>query len=144
MGAMTTIGDKTRTIFLQEENHKLHVEFIAASQIRAGMPVKLDATGKVSPFVTGDTADFIGIARKDAATDTVVTVAVRGYMVTNVYSQAALSPGMARFHSHLYNAGTGENYALVTTTSVTATNLTGWVLDSAGAANVLVRMLVKD
>lgn len=144
---LTTIGDKSRTIFLTEESHKLHIEFTveAGETIRPGMPVKLHTNGKIKQYVTGDvgTTDILGIAVHNAIAGQVCTVIVRGYLTLNAYSAAAISPGMAKIGGFYYDANTGEAYNTIATASVTLANFNGWVLDSAAAANGLVRFLVK-
>lgn len=141
---MTTIGDKTRTIFLNHESHKLHLEFVAAAAIKKGQPVKLTSAGKVTPMLLADAGaiDEIGYATMNANTDDNVTVMVRGMAVIYSYSKGAVSPGHGKYDSFYTNAPTGEYYNVVDNSTFSTRQ--GWILDTATVANTLVRFLVKD
>lgn len=140
-----TLGTQTRTIFLNKEQHKLHLEFTANNTIKIGQPVKLHTDGTVQAYLAGDagTTPILGYALHDATSGQLLTVATRGYAVIMCYSEIAIpSTGMCRFMS-FFSSG-DQNYNRVQVTGTTIANMAGWVLDTAAGVNGLVRVLVMD
>lgn len=146
MPGFTMLGDNSRTTFLALEPEKISVEFEAAAAVKRGQPVKLDTTGKVTPWAKADTeAQLLGIAYTDASTGQLVTVWTRGYVLMYGISNATQNAGLCTFES--YDSATDVNgtkgYSKFSV-SPTAGQEMGWALDAATAANQLIRVLVKN
>lgn len=140
---MNSLGNKTRTVILNHESHKLHLEFTASNDIKKGQPVKLHTDGTVRAYVLADagTTPILGFSLHDAANTETCTVMCKGSLVLMGVAEAAIaSTGMCKFSS-FYSGSNGESYNRVTTASTTISNYGGWVLDTAAAQNDEVRIL---
>lgn len=135
-----TLGTASKTIFINEvEGDKLTYEFLANAQIYAGQPVKMNANESVDPMAAGDSNDIhIGVAMFDAAVGTLVTVAMRGYTVIYAMSSAALNAGPVEVAAY-----DGTNFWNKFATSTAVGKTLGHSLDTAGAANVQIRVVLK-
>lgn len=145
MANLTAFGDETKSIFLNDiESHKLHLAFVvaAATTIKKGFPVKLNATGQIVNAI-GDGTDahlIIGYSIQDAIAGDYCTVGVRGYAVVYARAKTALTPGP------VFYAGPDvveTEYSMYDDTSVTAANMNGWSLDVAAALHDEIRVLLK-
>ncbi len=133
----------TKTVnkgFLNVENHKMTETFtVAASNtIYEGMPVVLDATGKVvAAGADGANAPafVIGYALGGALAGEEVTVLMKCSAILYVQTDAAINPTEDVEYDG-YDTNTGYN--IVSKTSVT--NSVGKVLDVAGASGAIVRI----
>lgn len=152
MPGFNVLGANSRTYILKHESHKQHEAFTAAAALPKGVPVKLDADGRVSAWVSTDTAaTCIGITVTVAsAAGEMVTVAVRGYIQVFALSAAAFSAGPITVTS--YNAAKvgpdGTTGWLIVDDMADAAAIAagqlGWALDPATAADQLIRVLVRD
>lgn len=150
MPVLNTLGTPTKTVILNHESHKLHLEFQAAGTIRAGQLVVLGVDGRVSLFTDAVSASFevLGVALQSVVIDQMVTIATRGYIVlygTNTGS-AALTTGAGKLGGVI--SATAPYYQQFTRTTDNAAGkaeMQGWVLDVATAAALqTVRFLVKN
>lgn len=140
---ITALGNQTRTLILQEEAHKLTVEFECAVAVKKGMPVKLTTDGQITPWAKTDLQHLcIGYAYGDAAIGELCTIWTRGYMLINALSQAALSCGPATYESTVAS-GTNTGYTKWDD-GADATNIGGWILDDADGADQPIRVLIKN
>lgn len=144
---MHSLGNPSKTTFLHVESGKTFLEFEAAAAIKRGQPLKLDATGKATPWAKADLEHtLIGYAYNDAAVGEFVTAFVRGYAVIYALSAAALNCGPVAYNS--YDAATVvggvSGYNKYDDNQVGATEVNGWALDAAAAADVLIRVLLKN
>lgn len=133
--------DKARTIFLKHESHKLHQEFEASDDIEVGQPVKLHTDGTIRAYTAADngTTPIVGYALHKAVSGQLVTVVAKAHLVLYVVSNAAIaSTGMGRYDS-LFTGTSGEKYNKVQTATIA--NYEGWILDTASAADKVVRYL---
>lgn len=135
--------DKARTIFLKHESHKLHQEFEASDAIEYGQPVKLHTDGTVRAYTAADngTESIIGYSLHKAVTGQMVTISARGYLVLYCVSKAAGTTGMARYDS-VFTGTSGEKYNKIQTANLATHE--GWVLDTASAADEVVRFLAAN
>lgn len=149
MPGFTALGDNTKTTFLHTEAHKTTVEFICSAAVNAGQPVKLGTNGQIAPMGASDLQHLcIGIAYNTAAIGGYATVWTRGFAITYGLSNAIQGAGGVAWAAYdTTNAPTGNpgtlgynKYKAMTD----ATDMIGWQLDNATAANQLVRILHKD
>ena len=148
MGAFTTLGKTSKTVFLALENDKITQEFtVGATAVSAGMPVKLDANGAVVPWVKTDGEQFlIGYAHTDQAIGTLVTVNTRGFVLMYALSAGAVVPGPVTYEGYDTTTAIGDNLGYITVDdgSITVANCIGWALDAAAGAGSLIRVLMKN
>lgn len=135
-----TLGSSSSTILLQGfSQHFTHVEFEAVAKVYKGQPVKLDATGKVTPYLNGDDKSLmIGIAHATAEAGELVTVVTRGLGVVNAQANAALNPATP-VQVHSYYA---TNERVLYIQSAALTDRVGWALDVATAQYDDIRVLI--
>lgn len=124
-----------RALFLNVESHKLMLGFPLASgaSFKKGQPLKLTATGEVTPLLAADAAYLkIGTALHDSTTkEPEITVIMKAHLVITTISGAALNAGPVKFSA----MGTGDNIdrsIYVAATDIDTTQ--GWALDNATAA----------
>lgn len=104
-----------------------------------GMPVQLNAFGRIEPFIAGNNADYIGISIHNSTAGQLATIAVVGMGIINGQANAALTPGKVDFVG--YDVVTGTNkYA----TASSDTTYQGWALDDATTAGDIIRVLIKS
>lgn len=140
-----SLGTEQRTIILNKEQHKLHLEFTANNTIKVGQPVKLHTDGTVQAYLAADagTTPILGFALHDATSGQLLTVCVRGYSVIQCQAEIAIaSTGICRFMS-FFSSGT-DNWNRVQVTGTTISNMCGWVLDTAAGTGSFVRVLLMD
>ena len=138
-----TLGSTTKNIFLNQESHKLSLEFTvkAGSAVKAGMVVELHTDGTVQPVTTATAATTgIGVALTNRDAGEKVTVVTRGYMVVEAWAKTAMDAGPVIWDSY---DGTNE-VNLYDDTSVTAANISGWALNAATSANDAILVLIKN
>lgn len=130
-GMVVAAGASQATVAVAAVNKKIY----------PGMPVELNATsGKIQP-ATAATASttHIGIALHTAVEGQLCTVAMHAKCIIYARSADALAYGPVAYSSYdavnLYNK--------VTDTSVTATNIIGWTLDTTTGADETVRVALK-
>lgn len=149
MAELTAFGDVTKTIFLNEaESHKLHLAFEASGAITKGQPVVLntDETISAAPTTTTNTTkdNIIGYAVQNAADGEEVTIAMRGYATVFAMSGAALNAGPVKYSGVNVADARYMNYVQATeVATVLGLVTTGWSLDTAAGADVLIRVVVK-
>lgn len=131
----TTLGTPATTLFDYDvEAHKLNLEFVANTAIKAGQAIVLNANEKVDPAAAAaDRETIIGYAIMDAAIGANVTVAMRPFAVIYAESGAALNAGPVQLGT--YTAGKNR---FITTTAVTKT--IGFSLDTAVGAGETIRV----
>lgn len=140
---ITALGNQTRTLILQEEAHKLTVELECAGAVKKGMPVKLTATGTITPWAKTDLQHLcIGYAYGDAAIGELCTIWTRGYMLVNALSHAAASAGPGAYESTV-TSGANTGYTKWSG-AADATTIGGWILDQATGADQPIRVLLKN
>jgi len=146
MPPFTTLGTNSKTTILSMESHKLAIEFEAAAAVKKGQLVKLDTTGKVTPWAKADLQHtIIGMCHDDAAIGELVTVHTRGYALIYGISNAIQNAGLATFESFdTSNAVNGVTGYSKFSISAVADQDMGWALDAATAANQLIRVLIRD
>lgn len=145
MPGYNTIGNQTKTTFLNTEAHKLSLEFVANAAVKSGQPVKLTNDGKVTPWAKTDALNLcIGYAYQSADANEYVTVFVRGYLVIWALSTGtSLNAGPVALQGYDSSTDAGGNrkgysqYGAVSSDTASA-----WALDAAAAANTLIRVLV--
>lgn len=106
MADFTKFGGTTpRVVIYKSESHKLHQAFPvkASVKIYAGNPVAITADGTIELLTKDNEANYLGIAVTDNINPAYkesanaglveVTVAVRGFMIINAISEAALNAG---------------------------------------------------
>lgn len=142
----STLGNETKTTFLAIESHKMSQEFDASAVVRRGQPVKLAADGSVVPWTGADPlTSLLGYCYTDAAIGELVTVFVRGFMLIYAITDAALNAGPASYKTYDGTTSIGGKIGYSQYTAVGAgQNANAWNLDTAGAANTLVRILQMD
>ena len=102
--ALTQFGEKTRTLFLKSESHKLHHAFEAAAAIKAGQPVKLNADGTIIPAVaTEPSINIIGYSIHTASIGDVATVMVKPYLIVWAEPKAAVAAGPVAYDGQAVN-----------------------------------------
>lgn len=109
---MYTSGNSTKNVILVgPEAHKLHLEFIAGADIHEGQPCVMHSDGgKVSPAAADapeNTIVGISIHEGKSAYGDYVVLAARGYVVVEMESAAAVTPGPVSYDG--FNATTGRN-----------------------------------
>jgi hypothetical protein len=151
MSTLYSLGKNTKNLIFKSEGNKLSEEFtVGATAVKQGMPVKLDNSGNVIPWVNTDGEPLlIGIAMTDQAVGELVTVWTRGYMVIKCIVAGAVNCGPATYSS--YDASTdisgttGYNVvAAATVSSGASTNQFGWLLDAGVNSGDVVRVLIKN
>jgi hypothetical protein len=130
-GFVVTAGGSQATVVAADVNKKIF----------EGMPVEINpTTGRIQPLTAATASTTkIGYAVMDAVYGQYCTVALMGYCITYCKSADALAHGPVAYSS--YDAVAG--YVKVTDTSVTATNIIGWVIDSTTGADETVRVIMK-
>lgn len=143
MAQFTAIGQQTKTIFLNEaESHKLHLAFtVAAGQtVKKGQPVKLNNAGEIlTPALDGSENHLIiGYSIMNTAAGEECTIAMRAYAVVFAVSAASQNAGPVSFNGF----GTDTDYTKYGAESTPA-EVGGWALDSATAAQQLIRVALR-
>lgn len=145
---MHTLGDKTLTTFYKRDTHAIHKEFIVATGVASekGMPMKLTATGKVTPLLATDVfeAQCIGYALLKKGAGEVTTVQLRTRAIIYGLSAGALTPGPVEFDANVaattrlpeqtvnqFKTNAGDNKQI------------GWSLDVATDAGQEIRVVLK-
>lgn len=144
---LTLQGQVTpKVVIFKSESHKLHQAFMVADNVTIvkGMPVKLDADGKISPYA-GE-GIYLGVAVTDNVNPAYkaqrnfpveVTVAVEGFAIVNAAASAAIeSAGYVKPTADLLNARFVKYVTSTTETNFIALNV-------ADEANELIQVLVK-
>lgn len=143
---MNTLGNKTKTTWLHTENHKTVFEATTSAAVKKGQPLKLDATGTVSPWAKTDLLyKCVGYAHEDVESGGLVSVWARGYAIKYGLTTGALNAGPVAYQG--YDASTDIGGATGYSTyanSATAAENNAWALDDADGADALVRVLVMD
>ena len=102
--ALTQFGEKTRTLFLKSESHKLHHAFEAAAVIQAGQPVKLNADGTIIPAVSAEPAiNIIGYSIHNAKVNDVATIMMKPYLIVWAEPKAAVAAGPVAYNGQATN-----------------------------------------
>jgi len=148
MGSLTSLGKASKTTYLAVNPHKIYVEFEAAAIIKNGQPVKLDATGKVTPWAkTEALALLLGYAYtqqvESCAIGETVTVITRGNVLMFGMVAGDITAGPATWAS--YDAATADADANVGYNKyelAAANTATGWILDDPTGAGDVVRVLL--
>jgi|SRR5690606_4475541 len=131
---MNTLGTTTTTIIKSAING-LHLQFtVGATAVNLGQPVKLDATGKIVPLGATDKKELcIGTCIHTAAVGALATVAMKGRVVVNALSSAALTPVKPVKYAS-FDSTTGKcKYATIGTDEETLA--VGWPLTVADGAD---------
>lgn len=139
-----SLGTVTKSVFLIEiPSDEVFQEFTVAPSktIYAGMPVELDADGKVQPATPSTTSTtYIGIALKNASAGELVTVGTIGLCVIHATAKATQDAGPVKWDS--YDTVNGVN--VYSASTVTVDNIGGWALDAAASAGDAIRVLIKE
>lgn len=101
---LITEGLTPRTVVYKHESHKLHQAFTVADDqvILKGMPVALTEAGTITPFYSGSTGTYLGIAVTDNINPAYkavnsfpveVTVMVEAFALLNCVSAGAMGAG---------------------------------------------------
>lgn len=149
-GPISSLGNNTKTTVLSLEADKMNLEFVAAASVKVGQPVKLTAAGKITPWAVSDGRKaLVGYCYSDGAANDLVTVFTRGYMLIWALSNSTDAAGPACYRSYdttnANNGNTGWNkYGAAAGDGSEDNSVNGWILDQAGAANTLVRVLLID
>lgn len=156
MPPFTPFGGKSKTTIFKSESHKLHEGFtvLAGQTLYQGQPVQLDgATGHVKAWTKNDGYyKCIGyvVTPYRATEGQDVTVSVRGYMTILGISGSALAAGPVSYQSFntADDIGGLKGFSVYDEADQVSTaddqaEVSGWALDVAGAANAIVRILVK-
>lgn len=140
---MQLLGDKTKTVFLKGiESHKLHHEFQVATgqSVKVGQPVVLNATGEVSQAADNAKAGtIIGYSIHNGAAGEFVTVGMKAMAIVWASPNAALSAGPVKYE------GMNDEDALYNSfvaASADHSDLVGWALEDATAADELIRVAI--
>lgn len=146
MGALTTLGAKSKTVFLFTEAHKLTLELEAEVAIKKGQPIKLHADGTADIWVPTDGRyKLIGYAYGDAAIGELTTIWSRGYAIIYAISDADQDAGPVKYKSYDDSTDIGgttgySKYEAAATDSV----CNGWSLNNTAAANELIQVVLMD
>lgn len=147
-GTLTSLGGVSKTTVLAEEEDKIRVEFTTAAIVKKGQPVKLTAAGLVTPWAKTDLQHLnIGYCDSDQASGALVTIVCRGFAIIYGISAAAANAGPATYNGYdsadadLQVGAIGYSIYGVATD---VTDCVAWILDQVGAANNLMRVLIKD
>lgn len=148
-GTLTSFGTSTKSVVLAEEEDKIRIEFTTAAIVKKGQPVKLTATGTITPWAKTDLQHLcVGYCDADAASGALVTVVCRGYAIIFGISAAAVVCGPGTYNGYdSTNADTNQYSAIGYSIYGAATDVTdaiAWVIDPASAANQLMRVLIKN
>lgn len=140
--ALTSFGEQTKSIFLNEvEGDKLHLAFEATTVVKKGQPVMMSGDDTIAAATAGgaDNYKVIGYSIQDGKVGDQVTVAMRGYAVIWAMSGAALAAGPVTYNG--VNGGDARytNYI----TEATPAEVSGISLDTAAAANEMIRVVLQ-
>lgn len=129
----TTLGDVTRTLFFKSESHKLFNEFeVTVDQaVVKGQPVVLAADGTVTGATNAhSTQAIIGVAMHDGDAGDLVTVMMKGYLISfaAVGRAAGIGAGPVALAAPGLNPVGDRVY--ITDDAVTHLNQIGWALDA--------------
>lgn len=134
-------GSVKKTITNKSESHKLHQTFVVATGVTVyeGIPVKLTATGTVTPATAGEApVNIIGYATQTAGEAKEVTIAMKGQRVVNALAKEILVPGPAKYDSFDTTVG----LPVYSGATVTVSNCVGHILDVATAASDEIRVVL--
>jgi len=136
--ALTQLGDKTRTLILKSESHKLHHAFEAAAVIKTGQPVKLNAAGEAVPAVADEKARLIiGYSVHNAEVADVATVMMRPYLIVFAEPKAAVDAGPVAYGGQ----ATDDRFMSVKTEAVAGDgSQIGFALDQSTGADETIRV----
>lgn len=146
MPGLTVLGNVSKTVFLATEEDKITVELTANEAIKKGQPIKLTIDGKAAIWAAADgLIALIGYAYGDCAIGALTTIWSRGYAMIYALSGALQDAGPVVYSGYntttLISGNAGySNYSA----NAVATASNGWALDNAGAAGVLIRVLLRD
>jgi hypothetical protein len=148
---LATLGKTSKTTILAIEDGKISLEFEvnAAVEVKTGMPVKLVADGKITPWAKADSRDLlIGHAYQDGEAGDLVTVFMRSHMVMYALSSEAISCATPVTQTDWedttlvdggeYDGQSGYNRVEQTG----ADSPIGWALDQAVGADELIKVAV--
>lgn len=153
--SMTILGSKTSPVVIyKSESGKLHHSFPVKSGEKAlpGQPVVLNTDGTVQGFKSGDSLySIIGVAVNSSETPAYkdskqygaieVTVAVKGYAITNALSGAALNAGPVKPNGTI----TSEGYAKYVQSVFSGTPdgiVTAIALNDAAGADEVIQVMI--
>lgn len=141
--SMQLLGDKTKTVFLKGiESHKLHHEFqVAAGEtIKVGQPVVLNSEGEVVPAAAAAKAGtVIGYSIHEGSAGEFVTVGMKAMAIVWASPGAALDAGPVKYAGLNTTDNTYNNF---TAASADYSDLVGWALEDAEAADELIRVAI--
>lgn len=144
---MQSLGAQSKTTFLNTCDDDLNLEFTAAADVKAGQAVKLDADGKIRPWVKTDALNKnIGVCVTSAATGDTVTVYTRGFAVIwalSLGSTLDAGPVVQGTYDSSTDAGGGRiGYNAYEAPGANAAN--AWNLTPAAAAGTLINVLIAN
>lgn len=136
--ALTQFGEKTRTLFLKSESHKLHHAFEAAAVIKAGQPVKLNAAGEAVPAVANEQAGvIIGYSVHNAGVSDVATVMMKPFLIVFAEPKAAVDAGPVSYGG----PATDDRFISVKAEAVAGNgSQIGFALDQSTGADETIRV----
>lgn len=149
---MNTLGKESKTTILVIEYDKTSIEFTAAAEIRCGQPVKLTATGEITPWATADgLPKLIGYAYNEwdgVSPKKEVTVFTRGYMLIYGLTSAAAVAGLATYNTYdkvlVDNDRSQSGYSVYAAVAdANADTANAWILDPTVSTTDLTRVLLK-
>lgn len=108
------------------------------NDIFKGMPVMLDSDGSVKRVESSANLTCIGYAIMDGVAGDVITVALKGIAIVEALSADAIVPGPVAYSSY----DTTAEKLKFTDTSVTATNIMGWAIDTADSADDAILVIL--
>lgn len=153
-GTLTSLGNYSKTTFLAEEPRKISLEFTCAADVKKGQPVKLTATGQVTPWAIADLQHLcIGVCLSSQLSGELVTVITRGYVVIFALANAASQvAGISTYKGYDTTHNTSNNTDMPNPTfgyslwgaPTDVTDMIGWALDAGTAQYDMIRVLIKD
>lgn len=139
MANITQMGGVSETLFLKQENHKLHHEFeVAADQtIGRGNLVTLNALGEVVLAADGALArNVIGYSIHDGAAGEMVTVVMKAHTIVFAKPNLALDAGAVA-----YDGTNDEDNRYNSFDAATAAeDVVGWAIDQSTGADEKIRV----
>lgn len=143
-GTLTSLGGTSKTVFLATEEYKISFQATASVALSSGQPVKLTTNGQLAVWTSADgRSACIGVVYGDHASGELATVLSRGCMIIYGIAAAIQNAGLVTVSAYdsttLVGGAKGYNVFAIT---VTDTQIIGWALDAAAAANALIRVLI--
>lgn len=140
MGNITSVGEPSKTLFLKQENHKLHHEFevAAANTIKRGNLITLNTDGEAVLAADGAKATaVIGYSIHDANAGELITVVMKAHTIIFAKPNGILNAGPVAYD------GTNDedtSYNSFDAPAVELDDVVGWAIDKAAAADDTIRV----